>query len=288
MKSSTIWPVVLIAVAKYSANPQVAAVPILGTGSVVGYYDVYFANFDAPDNADTLQIKFTGTVSTYTKVYYGGALSKAWSEPSKYGVNTSGGFAWVEVTGATTPNLVDLSGTPFAVVEDKTTAPPTLGTPTVGEYSISIAPTHTWSKVAGALRYEIALSEDPSFAIVEWSYNCNYTFYKDTEELKYNTTYYWRVRAVLAEPYLEKNTWITPATPWAVGIFTTEKEPVVEEPQEIIVPPSEVTVDIPPTKITVEQPGPFIPEYILWVIVAVGAILIIALIVLIVRTRRAA
>jgi hypothetical protein len=310
-------PVVVyaIAVAKYSGNPQTSAPIIYGTGSVLGYYDVLFINQPAitakpkvygavtsigtgtPQTevyngvaipcADTLQIKFYGAVTSYTKVYYGGALSGAWTSPSSTGFNVAGGYAFVTASTSSNPSLTDLTGTPFAVVEDKTTDAPTLITPTVGEYSISITPTYTWSKVLPAIRYEIALSEDPSFAIVNWSYNCDFNFYKDTEELKYDTTYYWRVRGVLAEPYLSGPTWITPATPWATGIFTTEAEPVAEEPQEITVPPSEVTVSVPPTKVTVESPGPFIPEYILWVIVGVGAVLIIALIVLIVRTRRA-
>jgi len=146
----------------------------------------------------------------------------------------------------------------------------------------------TWGTILQALRYEITLSEDPTFQIIEWSYNVDNPFYKTDEPLRYDTTYYWRVRGVLAEPYQVGPAWVTPATPWATGIFTTESE-VVAEPDTVVVEPPkpEVNVEIPPTKITVEPAGQAIPDYMLWIIIAVGAVLIIALIVLIVRTRRA-
>jgi hypothetical protein len=83
----------------------------------------------------------------------------------------------------------------------------------------------TWGKVDGAIRYEIALSEDPTFTIIEWSYNVDQNFYQVEESLRYDTTYYWRVRGVLAEPFQEAGAWKTPSTPWAVGIFKTESEP---------------------------------------------------------------
>ena len=145
----------------------------------------------------------------------------------------------------------------------------------------------TWGAVPGSIRYEIALSEDPTFTIIEWSYNVDQTFYKVDEPLRFDTTYYWRVRGVLGEPYQEFGQWKTPSTPWTVGIFTTASEPA-PPPDPIIVQPTkpEVNVEIPPTKITIEPAEQAIPNYMLWIIVAVGAILVIALIVLIVRTRR--
>ena len=64
-----------------------------------------------------------------------------------------------------------------------------------------------------------------------------------------------------------------------------EEEPpiIIEEqpapPAPVITP--EVIVNIPP-----EETVQVIPDYLLWVIVGVGAVLVIAVIVLIVRTRR--
>lgn len=280
----------IIGVSKLAANPVSSAPLIVGTGSVLQYYDIYVAN---PGTVNTIQLKFYGAVTPYTKIYYSGGLTGAWIQASNSGVNVAGGYAYATITAATSPTITELTGTPFAMVEDKTVAPPALtgaaATPAIGAYEISVDPTFTWGAVAGAIRYEIALSEDPTFTIPEWSYNVDNTFYKAEESLRYETTYYWRVRGVLGEPYQEMGTWITPATPWATGIFTTEAEAVeAEAPTVVEVDPvkPEVNVDIPPTKITVEPATAAIPNYMLWIIVVVGAVLIIALIVLIVRTRR--
>jgi hypothetical protein len=158
--------------------------------------------------------------------------------------------------------------------------------PESGAADASLMPTFTWSEYPDAIGYEIMLSEDPTFAIIEWSYNVDNPFYKVEEELKYSTTYYWRVRGVTGEPYLEGRTWITPAGPWVTGVFTTMGEPVPDEPDVITITepgaPAEIKV------VEVPAPAPVIPTYLLWVIVAVGAVLIIALIILIVRTRRVA
>lgn len=271
-----------IAVAKYSDNPQTVAAPLYGTGKIIGYYDIFFADV----GANTLQIKFFGEVSAYTKLYYGGALGSAWTEPTSWDVNVSGGYIYMTITDSSSPSLFNLKGTPFVLVDDKTTTPPELGTPKVGAHDISINPTYSWGSVAGAIRYEITLSKDPDFTIVEWSYNVTNPLYNDMESLKYSTTYYWRVRGILAEPYLEGAIWKTPSTPWAVGVFTTEAELVAEEAQEIIAPPEDVTVEIPMTKVTVEQPASGFPDYILWIVIAVCAVLVITPIILIIRSRR--
>jgi hypothetical protein len=153
--------------------------------------------------------------------------------------------------------------------------------PAAGAADVSIRPTFTWNKYAGAIKYVIEVSEYPDFKILDWSANVDYPFYaaSSDEEFKYSTTYYWRVKGVITEsPYV--------VGPWVTSVFTTEAKPVEEtgtdEPQIITVPGETqiVTVEVPTA-----QP---IPAYLLWVIVGVGAILVIALIVLIVRTRRVA
>jgi hypothetical protein len=275
-----------IGVAQYADNPELTPPTIMGTGSVVGYYDVFVANNGEDD--DVVQVKFYVPVTPYTKVYYAGGISGRWADAGG-DVNLASGFAYVTIGGIDSGLTVeDLGGTVFAIVEDKTTeAGPVQTSPTIGGYDVATEPMFTWNGVPGSIRYEIALSEDPTFTIIEWSYNVDQTFYKVDEPLRYDTTYYWRVRGVLGEPYQEGGVWLTPATPWTTGIFTTAAEP--EPPAEpIVVQPTkpEVNVEIPPTKITIEPAEQAIPNYMLWIIVVVGAILIIALIVLIVRTRR--
>ena len=77
-------------------------------------------------------------------------------------------------------------------------------------------------------------------------------------------------------------------------MFTSEKEPVVVEPPPApvtttvtipvvtSVPAPEVTLNIPAAPSPVQP----IPSYLLWAVIVVGAVLVIAVIVLIVRTRR--
>jgi len=158
--------------------------------------------------------------------------------------------------------------------------------PAVGASDTSLTPTFTWAEYPDAIGYEIMLSEDPTFAIIEWSYNVANPFYKTEEALKYSTTYYWRVRGVTGESVLKGSTWVTPAGPWVTGIFTTMAEPVVTTTEPIVITqPGQTEVKIVEVPVT---SAPVVPTYILWVIVGIGAILVIALIVLIVRTRRVA
>jgi hypothetical protein len=297
-KGGVLEAVEFIAVSQYSGNPEISTPPIAGTGKVISYYDVYVKDITpGVSTPDTVQILFyNSAITAYTKVYYAGSVSGIWTEPSKWGVNVPAGYAYCTVSTATVPatnpTILELNALPFALVEDKTTAAPAItaaagGSPVIGSYDVSINPMFTWGVVPGAIRYEIALSEDPTFAIPEWSYNVDNNFYKVDEALRYDTTYYWRVRGVLGEPFQEAGAWKTPSTPWATGIFTTEAEPApAAEP--IVVEPTKpiVNVEVPPTKITVEPANAAIPTYILWIIVVVGAVLVIALIVLIVRTRR--
>jgi hypothetical protein len=161
--------------------------------------------------------------------------------------------------------------------------------PPVGAADVSITPTFTWSEYEGAIKYVIEVSEFPDFKIIDWSANVDNAFYAVSadEALKYSTTYYWRVKGVTGEAYTVGRSVVVPSGPWVTGVFTTmeaPEEPVEEQPAVITVPGDTQVVTVPVTTVQ-EQP---IPTYLLWVIVGVGAILIIALIVLIVRTRRVA
>jgi hypothetical protein len=155
--------------------------------------------------------------------------------------------------------------------------------PDIGATGVALTPSLSWTEYAGAISYEVAVAEDPTFAILDVSHSADYNFYYVEEPLKYSTTYYWRVRAVTgpAQPKMP-----APGSDWAEGVFTTMAEPVEEEPQIIVIP--EPAPPAPPPEIieiTKEVEAP-IPDYLLWTIVGIGAVLIIALIVLIARTRR--
>ena len=100
-------------------------------------------------------------------------------------------------------------------------------------------------------------------------------------------TYYWKVRVPSDGPFY---------SPYSETRSFTIDEAVTTPPVEITIPPApeitvtvpDVVVEIPPTPAAPAPAAaaPAIPSYLLWTIIAIGAILIIALIVLIVRTRR--
>ena len=132
-----------------------------------------------------------------------------------------------------------------------------------------------WAPVTGATTYEIVVSDDPTFKIITFSRTTDKAMFAADEQLAYGTNYYWRVRASAPT---------TAVTPFVTGIFTTEAKPV---PPTTPAPPITITTQ-PPATITVEVPPAVeaIPAFLLWIIILIGAILVIALIVLIVRTRR--
>jgi hypothetical protein len=152
-------------------------------------------------------------------------------------------------------------------------APLKINSPASGAQGVSVLPTFVWSPVTGATEYQIIVSDRENFDIITFSHNTNQAVYAVTEDeqLAYNTVYYWRVRASKPD---------TAVTQYQTGIFTTEQKAVpTKEPITITQPgPTTITVSVPP-------PQEVIPAYLLWIIIGIGAILVIALIVLIVRTQ---
>jgi hypothetical protein len=153
-------------------------------------------------------------------------------------------------------------------------APLKISSPASGAQGVSVLPTFVWTPVVGATEYQIIVSDRENFDIITFSHNTSQAVYAVTEDeqLAFNTVYYWRVRASKPD---------TAVTQYQTGIFTTEQKAVpTKEPITITQPgPTTITVSVPP-------PQEVIPAYLLWIIIGIGAILVIALIVLIVRTRR--
>jgi len=141
--------------------------------------------------------------------------------------------------------------------------------PAVGSSGVSVTPTFTWTAVPGVTTYELVVSEDSTFAIIDFSRTADKAMFQTDEALAYKTTYYWRVRPA--------------GGTWVYGVFTTEAKPVPTSPPITI-----TQTQPPPITITVPTPVEAVPKYLLWIIIAIGAVLVIALIVLIIRTRRAA
>jgi hypothetical protein len=142
--------------------------------------------------------------------------------------------------------------------------------PAVGSQDAPLMPSFVWTEISGATDYTFELTTDPTFATGVTSVTVTtymYTWVGD--DLLEDQNYYARVRAF--------NSSTGGVSDWAVTNFHTRVAPT---------PPVEVTETT--TNITLtQQPAetPDTPAYI-WIIIIIGAILTIAVIVLIVRTRR--
>jgi hypothetical protein len=168
-------------------------------------------------------------------------------------------------------------------VEAGTALAPTVGSPENGSEITTVNPAFSWSPVSGATMYEFQLAVSTNFAAALHSEKLAETGIRPTVKLEQGMTYFWRVRAV--EPI--------------VGDWSTIANFTVAEPEEAAPPPVQVTTT-PPPEIKVEMPAPEpVPDVILqppaeeqiapgyiWAVIIIGAILVIAVIVLIVRTRR--
>jgi hypothetical protein len=143
--------------------------------------------------------------------------------------------------------------------------------PASGATDVILRPGFQWNPADWATGYEFELATNPATgaggyyttplkSFIKGSALTGVTWACDSD-LTYSTTYYWHVRAISASSQSE----------WANGVFTTMAQPPAPTPP--------VTVSIPP------QPAPITPAWI-WAIVIIGAILVIAVIVLIVTTRR--
>jgi photosystem II stability/assembly factor-like uncharacterized protein len=155
---------------------------------------------------------------------------------------------------------------PLGIEEWSPLAAPDGVSPLPGANNVPIRPAFTWEPADGATGYEFVLARDSGFtgvvvgfsgadALTSAAWNCDI-------DLEYSTSYFWKVRAISADSYSE----------WGNNAFTTEAAP-----SEIVPSPS--------TPLVIE-PAPKVPAYVIGIAIGVGAILVIALLVFILRTRR--
>lgn len=168
-----------------------------------------------------------------------------------------------------------------------------LETPEAGTSGVPIKPVFQWTAVVGADAYELMVSTDANFAnpsiIKKDDYALSATAWKCDLRLDYDTTYYWKVRAISAN---SRSAWS------AVGAFTTESPPVAvatESPAQpaptpsapistfIPLPPPPAQTQIAPTQTTL--PAPTIVEFPNppnWVIYLIGALLLTIILTLLI------
>lgn len=149
--------------------------------------------------------------------------------------------------------------------------------PLAGATGVPVRPTFQWNAADWAVGYEFVLADNPAYTAPIVSLTgaaaVKLPTYAMDKDLDFSKSYYWKVRA------------ISPSTTsaWGEGVFTTMAKPVPPAPPVTVTPtPPAITVTPPPVTVT-----PLIPPVYMWAIIGIGAILVIAVLVLIVRTRRA-
>jgi hypothetical protein len=144
--------------------------------------------------------------------------------------------------------------------------------PAAGATGVAITPGFQWGALTGATSYTVEVSTVPTFATLVGTKQTTTinAFVWTTPALAYNTTYYWRVVAITP----------TGSSDPTISVFTTMAGPVTQ-PTGTTQPP----VTITQTNVTLTTPAAATPAYI-WAIIGIGALLVIVIIVLTVRTRR--
>ena len=153
--------------------------------------------------------------------------------------------------------------------------------PSPGATNVPIRPVFAWSSAAGANGYEFVLARNSEFtnlvvartgadALPTAVWGCD-------RDLDYSATYFWRVRAITSTSYSK----------WGASAFTTKVAPTTA-------PTTPPLPQSPPPQTSSPQPSspspplpesmPLIPSYLLWVVIGIGVALVIALLVLVVRT----
>ena len=149
-----------------------------------------------------------------------------------------------------------------------------LMSPLPGARDVPLRPLFQWTAIAGANGYELVASGDVNFANPAVLRIAGYALpgnaWQSDISLNYDTTYYWQVRAVSA----------TSSGAWsAVGVFTTRPPPVAEaEPATASSPPA-----TPPAP---AQPVLALSDEAVYVVVFLGAVMILLLATILVMVAR--
>jgi len=281
----SIWSYTDVFAAVGPAVTAPAAGYLVGMNMETGFANNVVFQWTAVANSPATGVTYNLQIaldSGFTQVVYGGTgytpiagvlaiIGQAAAAPYNFPFQADTTYYWRVRVDA--PVDSPWSATPRSFKID-TLLPLSIVSPSGGASDVSVKPTFVWSPVTGATTYEIVVSDDPTFKIITFSRTTDRPNFASDEQLAYGTVYYWRVRSSAPA---------TAVTPFVNGIFTTEARPV---PPTTQAPPVTVTNVTPTVTVSLPPPVEAIPAYLLWIIIGIGAILVIALIVLIVRTRR--
>jgi hypothetical protein len=204
--------------------------------------------------ASQADIKFTWSAGAQVTVAGSGSGSSGCEGSFSVAITVS-----AEVTGEVTITAATGDYSASAIF---TVAGPKLLSPTSGAKDVPLRPDFSWTPMPGATSYQFILATDLALpkTITGTPITVTSPNFQLSADLDYDTTYFWAVKVTAPT-----------ASPQSIDSFHTMAKPVA--------PPTPAPpVQIPP----VQQ---ITPAWI-WAIVIIGAILVIAVIVLIVTTRR--
>jgi trimeric autotransporter adhesin len=236
---------------------EAGTIPVCTTAAAAGVL-----NFPVAFNSATAGFAFTGAVGV--------------AQPGTI-------YYWRVATTSLLPAVSQWSEMQSFSIQQLQAIVPVLTSPSNGfSYVHGMAPAFSWNPIAGASTYKFEVSADATFATTLYSTTTASAgaSVPSTVKLADNTNYYWRVKA------------LTPAEgDWsavsnfsiAAAVITTVPPTQAPPTLTVVLPPVTTTsIVIPPATTTTTEVN---PSYI-WAIIIIGAVLVIAVIVLIVRTRR--
>jgi hypothetical protein len=233
----------------------------------------------------SLDKTFTSVVGAYSPATGTGALDNLSVIIPATGLQPGTTYYWAVYSIA--PLTSALSEVRSFTVKPGAAAVPIIGAPANGGTIDTTKPAFSWSPVSGVTMYQFQISEGTAFAAPIYdSQVANAGVQLPlTVTLEQGKTYFWRVRGLL--PIAGDWSTIanfTVALPPAPAPAPTPPVVVQQMPAPVI----NIPASPPATQITI-PPAPaekvINPTYI-WAIIIIGAVLVIAVIVLIVRTRR--
>jgi hypothetical protein len=248
------------------AQLQKAPGPLPDDQALGAFYDILILD----NGLDEVMVRmYNGAVDANTMVQCFTELAGEWVDASHQGVNEFSQYAWFTVDDDSIPNLEELVELPVVLVK----SPPSKGTmdlnSPIGDSELSNVP-FTWDKVSGAVEYTFVLSASPELTSPLVETTTTATAYQYTGTLSDGVSYFWQVTASDGEFIIGES---------AIGAFVAQAPPVEEPPV--------INIEAPPApNVTIEQPAAETPMYI-WIIIGIGALLLIFVIILIMRTRRA-
>ena len=146
-----------------------------------------------------------------------------------------------------------------------------------GGSTTTLQPGISWAPIAGITKYQVILATDAGLKnrVAGTPVFVETTAWQPTEALEYGTAYFFGITGV--EPTV---------TPQIVSSFTTMAKPAPPPPPPVTITevPAPI-INIPAAPAPPAPPAPITPAFI-WAIVIIGAVLIVSVIVLILRTRR--